>query len=204
MATIECPICGVKLMESDPSGQMNHSGMSHNCRCDHDQIVYIATDSDVEGIALFDDYGEEADFVQIDEINRKLGTSFERSVQAYHPIKAQDLIDERLATWYDGCECFGSFDEPGCYSCAIQHPRWIAPVEIHLIQSHHTWDEKTNTREQVVGFVGDDLLAFDGVHLQHGALWTTDAIPEFGMAWKQLTRRLMDENFCTLNRRQVG
>ena len=197
MPTIECPICNVTLMESDPSGGMN--AVVNSCRCDHDQIVYIATDSDVEGMTIFDQYGDEMDFINTDGINRKLGTSFERSVQAYHPIKAQDLIDEMLATWYDGCECFGRFDEPGCYNCALEHPRWIPPVEIHLT----TWNEGTKTRENVVGFVGDDLLAFDDVHLQHGALWTTDSIPEFEMTWKQLSRRLTDANLCTLNRRQV-
>ena len=197
MATIECPICNVTLMESDPSGQMNTVA---TCGCDHDQMVYIATDSDLDsGIALFDQYGDAVDFIDMDEINRRLGTSFERSVQAYYPIRARDLIDEMETTWYDGCECFGRFDEPGCYNCALQHPRWINPVEIHLT----SWNEKTKTREQVVGFVGDDLLAFDDVHLQHGALWTTDGIPEFEMTWGSLNRRLTDANFCTLNRRDI-
>lgn len=197
MATIECPICNVTLMESDASGGMN--AVVNSCRCDPDQIVYIATDSDVDGITVFDEYGDEADYLSIEEINRKLGTSFERSVQAYHPIKAQDLIYDMMDTWSEGCECFGSYDEPGCYSCALENPRWIPPVEIHLT----TWDDKTKTREHVVGFVDDDLRAFKDVHLQHGALWTTDGIPDFEMAGGSLSRKLLDANRCTLNRRYI-
>lgn len=197
MAIINCPICDVTLMESDPSGQMNTVA---TCGCDLDQIVYIATDSDLDtGIAIFDGDGDAVDYMNIDGINRRLGTSFQRSVRAYYPIRARDLIDEMETTWYDGCECFGRFDEPGCYSCAIRHPRWITPVEIHLT----TWDDKTKPHEHVVGFVDDDLRAFDEVHLQHGALMATDGIPEFEMSWGRLNRILSDANLCTLNRRNI-
>jgi len=196
MATIDCPICGVTLRESDPSGMMNPVA---NCRCDLDRIVYIATDSNVESVAVLDDHGEGVDYLTIDQINRKLGTDFETEVQAYYPIRAKDLIDDAMEVWNGGCECFGRFEEPGCLSCVLEHPRWIAPVEIHLT----TWDDETETRENAVGFVGDDLLAFDDVHLQHGALWTTDAIPPFAKGWDGLNRILMDPNFCTLNRRAV-
>lgn len=193
MATIDCPICNITLWESDPSSWMNPVS---NCRCDHEQTIYIATDSDVESVAVLDDHGEAVDYLTIDQINRKLGTDFEMGVQAYHPIKAQDLIDDAKETWNDGCECFGRYEEPGCLNCLIDY-KSISPVEIHLT----TWDGKTKTRENAVGFVGDDLLAFDDVHLQHGALWTTDAIPPFAKGWDEVNRILWDPNFSTINRR---
>jgi len=200
MATINCPICDVTLMESDPSGQMNPANTANNCRCDHDQILYIATDSHAgDGIPVFDDYGDPVDYLSIKEINQKLGTDFQTSVRAYYPITSEALISNMVDTWFEGCECFGSYDETGCYNCAIQADQWIDPVEIHLT----TWKGKAIGTEHVVGFVGDVLLAFEDSHLQHGAIWTTDDIPDFEMTWKQLSRRLTDANLCTLNRRQV-
>ena len=193
MATIDCPICNLTLWESDPSSWMNPVAI---CGCDHEQTIYIATDSNVDGLVVLDDHDEEVDYLTIDQINRKLGTDFEMGVQAYHPIKAQDLIDDAKETWNDGCECFGRYEEPGCLSCLIDY-KSISPVEIHLT----TWDDKTKTRENAVGFVGDDLEAFSDAHLTHGALWTTDAIPPFAKGWGELKRTLVDPNFSTINRR---
>ena len=193
---ILCPICGKEYLVEDPNDWRDFvNPPGGKCKCDLKQIVYIATDSDpIDGIAVSDGYGDVTDVLSVAEINQMLGTNFETDVHVYYPIKAKNLIDDAVATWYEGCDCFSEYQEPGCLSCAIES---IRPVEIHL----STWDGKTNTREHVVGFVGDELSAFDDTSLSHGALWNVSSIPPTRTRWSSLERIINDPYISVINRK---
>lgn len=160
------------------------------CQCAGDTKIYIATDSSVDygylkcpesvggndcetGCTICDGEG----MVRYDEIIEVLMPRWMKDYEVtnwnfYTPTTLDDYFTNTTEVWYGGCECFGTYDETGCWNC-LQEEQNVQPEAVHVT----LMEPERNSKDRNVVFLDlTEYLENSDISRSDGALWVTDDI----------------------------
>lgn len=202
MPDITCPVCNKDYLIEAPDDWRDFvEPTGDRCNCKHETKLYIATDSSVDygyfkcpesvsgndceaGCTICD--GEE--MVSHDRIIEMLMPRWMKDYEVtnwnfYTPTTLDAYFSNSTEVWYEGCECFGTYDETGCWNCLLDEQN-VEPEAVHVTlmepESTTTLGRifKRNSKDRNAVFLDlTEYLDPDGdLSRSDGALWITDDI----------------------------
>ena len=211
MPDITCPLCNKAYLIEDPNDWRDFVDPTGDpCNCDGNTKIYIATDSDVDSGYFKCPEGPDCwecsscegnEMVSHDKIIEMLMPRWMKDYEVigwsfYTPTTLDAYFSNSTEVWYGGCECFGTYDETGCWNC-LQEESNQEPEAVHvtLMQPESTtlWGRimKSNSkdRERVIIDLTEHIdKNHSDISRSDGALWISDGI---GLASPLPTRQML-------------